>query len=50
VFIDGISAVKGITLNGGLVIDIDAMDELAINWCKARGLTLPHGVLESDAD
>lgn len=36
VFIDGISAKKGIAVNGGLNISMAAMDALAVDWIIAR--------------
>lgn len=38
VSIDGISAKKGIVLNGGFQLSIEAMDELAAGWCKERNI------------
>jgi len=40
VFIDGVSARRGITLNAGFSIGTKTMDQLALEWVKARGLIL----------
>ena len=47
VFILGRSVKKKRWLNGGFVINPEAMDKLAIKWLKARGLTLDDDVVES---
>ena len=38
VTLDGISRSRGVRLNGGISIDAEAMDRLALEWLQSRGI------------